>query len=185
MQTLRLALAKEAARMASINRRRLVCGLYLALLFAGMTIDADAESQPATKTPDPRVEAALEQTRLAYGLDNGDFVLEFQVGEARSQRVWVASDTAKVGNLEVRDVWSVASRGQGSVPEDLAVYLLKENARMILGAWQVNQGQGEYLVVFLAPVSAEADPATLQGVIEVVMYSSDRIEKALTGKDEF
>jgi hypothetical protein len=150
-----------------------------------MTIAAGAHGEPAAPTPDSRAAAALEQTKLAYGLDNGDFVLEFQVGEARSQRVWVASDTAKVGNLEVRDVWSVASRGQGSVPPDLAAYLLKENARMILGAWQVNQGQDEYLVVFLAPVSAEADPATLQGVIEVVMYSSDRIEKELTGKDEF
>jgi hypothetical protein len=154
-------------------------------LFAGVTMEAGAQGETAEKTPDPRLEAVLEETKLEYGLDNGDFVLEFQVGEARSQRVWVASDTARVGNLEVRDVWSVASRGQGSVPAELATFLLKENARMILGAWQVNQGQDEYLVVFLAPVSAEADPATLRGVIEVVMFSTDRIEKELTGRDEF
>jgi hypothetical protein len=56
---------------------------------------------------------------------------------------------------------------------------------MILGAWQVNQGADEYLVVFSAPVSATADAATLQEVIEVVTLSADRIEKELTGKDEF
>jgi hypothetical protein len=63
--------------------------------------------------------------------------------------------------------------------------LLKENVRMILGAWQVNQSQDEYLVVFLAQVDAAADAATLQEVIEVVMFSADRIEKQLGDKDAF
>jgi hypothetical protein len=39
--------------------------------------------------------------------------------------------------------------------------------------------------VFSAPVSANADAVTLQEVIEVVVASTDRIEKELTGKDEF
>ena len=56
---------------------------------------------------------------------------------------------------------------------------------MILGAWQVNQGQDEYLVVFSAPVIAGADAAMLREVIEVVTISADRIEKELTGRDEF
>jgi hypothetical protein len=56
---------------------------------------------------------------------------------------------------------------------------------MILGAWQVNQGKDEFLVVFSAPVAATADAATLQEVIEVVMLSTDRIEQELTGKDDF
>jgi hypothetical protein len=60
-----------------------------------------------------------------------------------------------------------------------------ENARMILGAWQVNQGEDEYLVVFSAPVSATADASTLQEVIEIVTLSADRIERELTGRDEF
>jgi len=38
---------------------------------------------------------------------------------------------------------------------------------------------------FSAPVLATADADTLQEVIEVVMLSADRIEKELTGKDEF
>jgi predicted DNA-binding ArsR family transcriptional regulator len=67
----------------------------------------------------------------------------------------------------------------------MATHLLKENARMILGAWQVNQGKDEYLVVFSAPVNAAADAATLAEVIEVVTLSADRIEKELTGKDEY
>jgi hypothetical protein len=56
---------------------------------------------------------------------------------------------------------------------------------MIVGAWQVNQGKDDYLVVLSAPVSAAADAATLREVLEVVMYGADRIEKQLSAKDEF
>jgi hypothetical protein len=134
---------------------------------------------------DPRVAEALKAAGLAYSIDAGDFRLEYDVDEARSQRVWVASDTARIDRLEMRDVWSVAARGKGDVPADIAKLLLTENVRMVLGAWQVNQNQDEYLVVFSAPVDAGADAATLQEVIEVVMFSADRIEKRLSDKDEF
>lgn len=136
-------------------------------------------------TVDARVETALKAAGLSYSVDAGDFRLEYDVDDARSQRVWVASGTARIDQLEMRDIWSVAARGKGEVPPDLARLLLVENVRMVLGAWQVNQSEDEYLVVFSAPVDAGADAATLQEVIEVVMFSADRIEKQLSDKDEF
>jgi hypothetical protein len=134
---------------------------------------------------DPRVAAALKAADLAYSIDAGDFRLEYDVDQGRSQRVWVASETARIDQLEIRDVWSVAARGKGEVPAELARMLLKENVRMILGAWQVNQSQDEYLVVYSAQVDAAADAAILQKAIEVVMFSADRIEKQLSDKDDF
>jgi hypothetical protein len=154
-------------------------------VFAGLASVAVAQGVTESKTADSRVAAALEAAKLPYSMDGGDFRLDFEVDAARSQRVWVASSTARLDQLEIRDVWSVASRGPGIPPAELAQQLLKENARMILGAWQVNQGPDQYLVVFSAPVSANADAVTLQEVIEVVVASTDRIEKELTGKDEF
>jgi hypothetical protein len=56
---------------------------------------------------------------------------------------------------------------------------------MVLGAWQVSQGQDEFLVVFSSPIAADAAAATIQEVIEAVTLSADRMEKELTGKDEF
>ena len=159
----------------------------VALGAALMMVAAVASAADVT-TPsggDPRVQAALKTAALAYTLDDGDFRLDYDVGEARSQRVWIASETARVDQLEIRDVWSVAARGKGEVPADLAKMLLKENVRMILGAWQVNQSEDEYLVVFSAQVDAAADAATLQKVVEVVMFSADRIEKQLNDKDAF
>ena len=142
-------------------------------------------AEPASGAPDARVEGALKAAGLGYLLDEGDFRLDYKVDEQRSQRVWVASDTTSLPPLELRDVWSVAARGPGRVSPELAAHLLQENVRMVLGAWQVNQGKDEYLVVFAAQVDAAADAATLREVIEVVMYSADRIEKEISGKDEF
>lgn len=156
----------------------------LSLLLTAASV-AHAQAPAAAAAPDARVEAALKGAGLGFLVDEGDYRLDYKVDETRSQRVWVASGTTSLPPLEVRDVWSVAARGKGVVPADLAVHLLQENVRMVLGAWQVNQGKEEYLVVFSAQVAADADAATLREVIEVVMYSADRIEKDLSGTDAF
>jgi hypothetical protein len=156
-----------------------------ALLLLAAAPAAMAQQPVVDRTPDPRVAAVLKEANLPYELDNGDFRLEYDVDGTRGQRVWIDSETAKLDKLEFRAVWSVAARGKGAVPAELANLLLRENARMIMGAWQVNQGKDDYLVVLSAPVGATADSDTLLEVLEVVMYSTDRIEKQLSGKDEF
>jgi hypothetical protein len=162
--------------------RRRLAALSLLLTAAGA---AHAQTPAVAAAPDARVEAALKGAGLGFLIDEGDYRLDYKVDETRSQRVWVASGTTSLPPLEVRDVWSVAARGKGAVPADLAVHLLQENVRMVLGAWQVNQGKEEYLVVFSAQVAADADAAALREVIEVVMFSADRIEKELSGTDAF
>jgi hypothetical protein len=164
------------------NRFWSAVSVVLLAMAGGVVVAAE---QDASATPDRRVAEALRAGGLEFEVDSGDFRLSYKLDDTRSQRVWVASGTTKVDRLEMRDVWSVAARGPGEVPADLARLLLKENVRMVLGAWQVNQGESEYLVVFSAPVEAAADPATLQEVIEVVMFSADRIEKQLSPTDAF
>ena len=161
------------------------CLALAAYMLTVSPLHAGAQGAPVARPVDARVEAALKESKLAYGMDGGDFRLKYDLDGGRSQLVWVASGTTKLDRLEIRDVWSVAYRSKGEVPADMAIHLLKENARMILGAWQVNQGKDEYLVVFSAPVNATADASTLAEVIEVVTLSADRIEKELTGTDEY
>jgi hypothetical protein len=152
-------------------------------ILGGWVSCASAQGNPASM--DSRVEAALRAAKLDFSIDDGDFRLDCSVADGRSQRVWVASNAAKVAQLEVRDVWSVAYRAKGVPPANLANRLLAENVRMALGAWQVNQGPDEYLVVFSSPIAADADAATLNEVIDAIALSTDRMEKQLTGKDEF
>ena len=168
-----------------MNRRsslRVLAAVTLLLTASGV---AHGQTPVAATAPDARVETALKAAQLGFLIDEGDYRLDYKVDATRSQRVWISSGTTSLPPLEVRDVWSVAARGKGTVPADLAVHLLQENVRMVLGAWQVNQGKDEYLVVFSAQVNADADAAALREVIEVVMYSADRIEQELSGKDEF
>jgi hypothetical protein len=165
-----------------MTTRRPAAALLLVLAAAP---SAMAQQSEGDRTPDPRVAAVLKEANLPYQLDNGDFRLEYDVDGVRGQRVWIDSETAKLDKLEFRAVWSMAARGKGAVPAQLADLLLRENARMIVGAWQVNQGKDDYLVVLSAPVSATADAATLAEVLQVVMYSADRIEKQLSDKDAF
>jgi hypothetical protein len=165
-----------------MTTRRPAAALLLVLAAAPSAMAQQAEGD---RTPDPRVAAVLKEANLPYQLDNGDFRLEYDVDGVRGQRVWIDSETAKLDKLEFRAVWSMAARGKGAVPAQLADLLLRENARMIVGAWQVNQGKDDYLVVLSAPVSATADAATLAEVLQVVMYSADRIEKQLSDKDAF
>jgi hypothetical protein len=168
----------------SRNVTKHVLALLPLLLMAAQLTRAQTPAATAAG-PDPRVAAALDGAKLGFLIDDGDYRLDYKVDSDRSQRVWVASATTTLPPLEIRDVWSVAARGKGIVPPDLAIKLLQENVRMVLGAWQVNQGKDEYLVVFSAQVNADADAATLREVIEVVMYSADRIEKELSGNDAF
>jgi hypothetical protein len=160
------------------------CVIGGALMMTAAPVASTADDATAS-SGDPRVVAALKAAGLAYTLDEGDFRLEYDIDKERKQRVWIASETAWIDQLEIRDVWSVAARGKGEVPTELARKLLAENVRMILGAWQVNQGPEEYLVVYSAQVDAAEDAATLQKVIEVVMFSADRIETQLSDKDAF
>ena len=158
--------------------------LSLTLLACG-SVRAIAQDTPAQPVLDARVEANLKAAGLPFNVDGGDFRLNYTLPDGRTQLVWIASKTTKITDTDFRDVWSVARRARGELPAELADHLLKENVRMVLGAWQVSQGDGEYLVVFSYAIPADTTPGFLQEVIEAVTISADRMEKELTGQDEF
>lgn len=154
-------------------------------MLASASVGAAEQDNSPAPVLDARVEATLKATGVPYTVDGGDFRLNYTLPDGRTQLVWIASRTAKIADTEFRDVWSVASRANGELPAELADHLLKENVRMVLGAWQVSQGQGEYLVVFSYAIAADTTPGFLQEVIEAVTISADRMEKELTGRDDF
>jgi hypothetical protein len=156
-----------------------------AVVLAGACACAAAQDPPAAPVLDPRVDAALKTAGLPFTDDGGDFRLNYTLPDGRTQRVWIASKTTEIADISFRDVWSVANRAKGALPAELADHLLKENVRMVMGAWQVSQGQDEYLVVFSYAIPADTSSDLLQEVIEAVTISADRMEKELTGRDEF
>ena len=177
--------------------------LILSSLFI-LTQTAHAQLGSAAKKPpaDPRVKAALDEIGYKYELDaNNDYKLvpiqTEQEGAApdgkpkfRSQLVYVNSNTEKYGTLEIREVLSPAFLSNGPLPSDVANRLLRENNSVKLGAWRVvvlNTGPnaGKYLAMFAAQIAADSDAESLRLTIKSVILIADRMEKELTGKDDY
>ena len=155
----------------------------LAAVAAGSAVTGHAQ---APAVADARVARLLTEAGLSYVVDDeGDYRLSFSLDDGRSQVAWVASASARIGELEVRDLWSIAYRSTGQVPQEVANGLLQANARQTLGAWQVQRSGEEFLVVFSAPVDVKTDAKTLALALDAVMKTADAMEQALTGKDEF
>lgn len=167
-------------------KRMLLVALSVALVAGGLAASrALAQSQGSTEA-DGRVARLLTEAGLGYVVDDeGDYRLKFSLDDGRSQIAWVASATAKLGDFEVRDLWSIALRGTGQVPPEVANGLLQANAQQTLGAWQVQRSGEEYMVVFSAPLDVKADAKTLALALDAVMKTADAMEQALTGGDVF
>ncbi len=140
----------------------------------------------AKKAGDSRVETLLKEADLTYTIDeDGDFRLENDVGNGRTQLVWILSNTSNLGSLEIRQVWSVAYRSKTPFSAEVANRLLEVNSKVKLGSWQVREMGDEYVAVFSAQIAADTDRMSLLLAIHAVTTTADEIEKELTEKDDY
>jgi hypothetical protein len=147
---------------------------------------AGAGDAPAARGADPRVAAMLAAAQLGHTVDaDGDFRILYALQDGRTQLAWIASETAIVAGLELRELWSVALWGRGEPAPALLARLLEDNAARRVGAWQLQRSGDEYLVVLSAPMPAAADAATLLPQLEAVAVGADAMEQALDGRDGF
>lgn len=181
--------------------KRMILALSCLLLFA---LSASAQIGNAAKKPpaDPRVRAALDEIGYKYEMtDDNDYKLvPIQTEESgktadgkpvyRSQLVYVNSNTEKYGTLEIREVLSPAFLSNGPLSAAVANRLLRENNSVKLGSWRlvvINSGAnaGKYLAMYAAQISADSDPEALRLTIKSVILIADRMEKELTGADDY
>jgi hypothetical protein len=181
--------------------KRTILILSCLLLLAPAT---SAQIGTAAKRPpaDPRVKAALDQIGYKYELtDDNDYKLvpiqTEQTGTSvdgkpifRSQLVYVNSNVEKYGSLEIREVLAPAFLSNGPLSAAVANRLLRENNSVKLGSWRlvvINSGQnaGKYLAMYAAQISADSDAESLRLTIKSVILIADRMEKELTGTDDY
>lgn len=177
--------------------RTLLCLLLFAQVAAAQ-LGTTAKKPPA----DPRVKAALDSIGYKYELDaNNDYKLvPIQTEETgktadgkplfRSQLVYVNSSTEKYGTLEIREVLAPAFLSNGPLSAAVANRLLRENNSVKLGSWRlvvINSGAnaGKYLAMYAAQISADSDSESLRLTIKSVILIADRMEKELTGADDY
>jgi hypothetical protein len=162
-----------------------IAALTAASLFA---VGATAHAQVGKKkSGDKRIAAALDEAELKYEVDNdGDFKLTFELENGRTQMVFINSKTAKLGELEIRNVWSPAMATEGPLDAEVANALLVENDQVKLGGWRVEaNANGKRYAFFAAQIDAEADGDTLKQVLEAVVENADAKEKELTNGDMY
>jgi hypothetical protein len=181
--------------------KRTILILSCLLLFAQV---ATAQLGSAAKKPpaDPRVKAALDQVGYKYELtDDNDYKLvPIQTEQSgtgadgkpifRSQLVYVNSNVEKYGTLEIREVLAPAFLSNGPLSAAVANRLLRENNSVKLGSWRlvvINSGQnaGKYLAMYAAQIAADSDAESLRLTIKSVILIADRMEKELTGMDDY
>jgi len=135
---------------------------------------------------DSRVSQLLEELDIEYQTDeDGDFQVDFQHGEQRSQTVFISSSTDRIGDLDIRRVYSIGYMSKVPLSQKIANLLLGINHSSRLGAWQVMNSKDDYYAAYNVQIAASTDADTLFTVLKAVVESADSIEDYLTGMDVF
>lgn len=166
--------------------KRMLLSLGCVLFFAAL---AQAQGVGVRKASDPRVKALLDQIGYKYEINaDGDYkLIPVATENGRSQLAYVISKTQQYSTLEIREVMSPAFLSTGPLSAAVANRLLRENSEVKFGAWRVelhNNGQ-KYLALFAVQINANSDAETLRLAIKSVLLVADRMEKELTGTDDY
>lgn len=138
------------------------------------------------KQGDPRVQRLLDHLGIKYRVDDdGDFRVTYELDHGRSQLGFIISDTYRLADIEIREIQSYALRSEGPFDARTANRLLRENAKMKLGAWETSESkEGIFRARFVAKVAANTDADTLSTMLRVVLRCADQIEAELVGTDD-
>lgn len=158
----------------------------------GQTPDPSAygTTSPAASSPDApdeRVRRGLEATSTPYQVTPGhNFGVTLRYSEdARTQLVFIGSDTQTLLRGEWRRVWSWSFAGPSPLPWDKALSLLDEKHRRAVGSWFVSVEGSQTSVGYHMMVPADASPEELEDALQAVGAIADEMEKATVGTDAF
>lgn len=169
-----------------MNRSLNLKNLSIAALTT-LTLGLSSLSPVFAGTPDPRIKAALDASEIKYELSkDGNYKVTLPVSSGRTQLVLINSAVSKLTNMEIREVTSVAYKGTGSLPPEMAVKLMKDSSQRTIGAWELLANETTSLVVFNAKVPSDLSAKALVETILRVAVVADTLEKELTNnKDDF
>jgi len=134
-----------------------------------------------------KVEELLKKAQLKYSVDkDGDFKLVFDVGDGRSQVLFINSQTEEMGGQEIVEIWSPAYKGTASQQGSLGLGLLLASNNKKIGAWQAVRSEDQVFFLFKAKVPLSAlTPNFIKAVCAGVAATADEVENELTQADNF
>ena len=143
---------------------------------------AAADAADAANGATAQVRARLDAKGTPYTVDDdGDFQITVDVGDGRTQLVWVRSVVETTDHHQVREIWSPGYRSEtGSFSAAIANDLLERSHLLKLGSW-VKQDDVAMLVV---KIPADADADALDEAIDLAAAAADALERELMGSDD-
>lgn len=134
---------------------------------------------------DPRVKRLLDGLGFRYKVTKShDFELFFDVGDGRSHRVFINSDTEKYKDFEIREIYAASYHSKTRLPPDQLRMLLKDSGDKKLGGWSLISNEEGDLAVFTVKAAAELNEDDMRSLIQLVTDAADDMEKELTGTDD-
>lgn len=133
----------------------------------------------------PQIKRILDQAKLKYAVDkDGDFKMTFDVGEGRSQLVFVMSKMEKLGDEPIVEIWSPAYKST-DISRETLLLVAADGTRRKVGGWEVHAA-GDYIyAVFKAKVPLSSlTPTFVQAVCAGVASVADEVEKKTLGSDD-
>ena len=133
------------------------------------------------KAPDYRVKNRLDARDFKYKItENGNFRMIIKLSNNRTQLVFVQSNTSKLGNMEIREVWSVGYKGQ--LNASVMRNMLRRSEKLKLGAWGINSDEDRG--IFTAKIPAQLPAEDLVKTIFTVAEAADELEQDVHGSDD-
>jgi len=118
-------------------------------------------------------------------LDDGVLRLYFEMGDGRSQQVFIASKTQKTGLMETRKLWATAMKDEYPPKPQVANKLLMDTDKVAFGAWELVKWPDGYRILFVASIPVDLPADSLKSAIRLVFSKADAMEKELTDADRF
>ena len=131
--------------------------------------------------PDMRVKNRLDAREFKYEITKaGNFKAIIECDNERTQLVYINSATERLGNMEIREVWSLGYKG--TLTNSIMRRMLRSGEEFKLGAWGCNEDEDR--AYFTAKIPANLPAADLVKVIFAVGKAADKLEAESLGNDD-
>lgn len=163
----------------------LVIGASIVLIAGLAAAQVGGPQVGEKKEADPRVKRLLDKADLKYEIDrDGDYKMINRFDNNRTQLVFVNSRTVRLGEMEIREIWSVGYVSDGVMPDEIVKDLLEANCKVKLGGWELRRFSGKEAGVFRAQIAADTDELSLLMTLQAVSKTADDMEQEHLNNDD-
>ncbi len=134
---------------------------------------------------DKPVERILKKLKLGYTIDTeGDYRVMVELPDGRKASAGVSAHTTLLdGNVRVREIWSVAVRIPGELPEELAENLMGDTwSSRKFGSWALAgmTSDGRHVLVYITRIPEKSSPRVFHAALMDSAESALDLRNALT-----